>query len=40
VATVAIALVAAALLTRWKVNSAWLVVGGGLVGVAVHLFGI
>lgn len=34
--TVALALAAAVLLIRFKVNSAWLVLGGGLVGLAVY----
>jgi chromate transporter len=35
--TVAILLVALVLVFRYKVNSAWLVLGGGLVGLAGHL---
>jgi chromate transporter len=35
--TVAIALAALLVLLRWKVNSAWLVLGGGLVGLAAQL---
>ena len=37
--TVALALAATVLLLRWRINSAWLVAGGGLVGLlaqAVH----
>jgi chromate transporter len=34
---VALALAAALLLVRWQVNSAWLVVGGGVVGVLARL---
>ncbi len=37
--TAAIAVCAAILLIRSKVNSAWLVAGGGLIGVAVHAAG-
>jgi chromate transporter len=29
--------VSAAMLFRWRVNSAWLVLGGGLLGVLVHV---
>jgi chromate transporter len=35
--TVAIAVVAALLLFRFKLNSAWLVLGGAAVGLAAHL---
>ncbi len=35
VPTVLLALVSALLLFRWKVNSAWLVLGGGLIGLAL-----
>jgi chromate transporter len=35
--TVACALVAAVLLFRWRVNSAWLVVGGAIVGTAARM---
>src|SRR5579884_2211663 len=38
--TVVLALIAAALLIRWKVNSAWLVLGGGVVGVIAHLIAL
>ncbi|HET7078974.1 MAG TPA: chromate efflux transporter [Chloroflexia bacterium] len=37
--TAALALVAAGLLLRFKVNSTWLVAGGGLVSLAYHLLG-
>ncbi len=37
--TVGLALVATVLVFRLRLNSAWLVLGGGLVGVAVKLFG-
>ena len=37
--TAALAVVAAVLLIRFKVNSAWLVVGGGLVGLVAYLIG-
>ena len=37
VPTVAIAFVAAVLLVRYKVNSAWLVLGGAIVGVALQV---
>ncbi len=35
--TVALAIAAAALLFRFKLNSAWLVLGGAAVGVVAHL---
>ena len=35
--TVLLAVVAGVLLMRFKVNSAWLVLGGGLVGFATYL---
>ena len=38
--TIALALVAAAILLRFKPNSAWLVLGGGAVGVVTRLAGI
>jgi chromate transporter len=36
--TLALAVGAAVVLARWQVNSAWLVLGGGLVGLARALF--
>jgi chromate transporter len=35
--TVALAIVSAAALFRWRVNSAWLILGGALVGIVVYL---
>jgi len=35
--TVSLGLVAALLVFRVRVNSAWLVLGGGLIGLATHL---
>jgi chromate transporter len=35
--TVALALLAAVLLVRYRVNSVWLVLGGGIAGIAYHL---
>jgi len=35
--TVAMALAAGVLLIRYRVNSAWLMAGGGTIGVAAHL---
>jgi chromate transporter len=35
--TVALALGAAVLLIRYKVNSTWLVLGGGILGIGYHL---
>jgi chromate transporter len=37
--TAALAVVAAVLLLRFKLNSTWLVLGGGLVSLAYHLLG-
>jgi chromate transporter len=34
--TAALSIVALAVLVRWPINSAWLVLGGGLAGVAVQ----
>ena len=34
--TLALAVIAAVLLFRWKINSAWLVVGAAVIGVAMH----
>ncbi len=39
-ATVAIAIAAALLLLRFRVNSAWLVLGGASIGVLVHVLGL
>ena len=38
VPTAILAVASAATLFRWRVNSAWLVLGGGVVGAAVHWF--
>jgi len=35
--TVSLALVATMLVFRLRINSAWLVLGGGLIGLAAHL---
>jgi chromate transporter len=35
--TVGLAIVSAAALFRWRVNSAWLILGGALVGIVVFL---
>jgi len=40
VLTALLALVAAVVLIRFKVNSAWLVVGGGAAGLAAHALGV
>lgn len=37
--TAALAVVSAVLLFRFKLNSAWLVLGGGLLGFVAHIFG-
>ncbi|HET7094299.1 MAG TPA: chromate transporter, partial [Thermomicrobiales bacterium] len=37
--TAALAIVAAALLIRWRVNSAWLILGGGVAGLAALWLG-
>jgi chromate transporter len=34
--TLGLAIVAAILLLRWRVNSVWLVVGAGIIGIALH----
>jgi chromate transporter len=36
--TLVLALIATVLLLRWKINSAWLVIGGGIVGTAASLW--
>ena len=35
--TVGLALAATVLVCRLRINSAWLVLGGGLIGLAAHL---
>jgi chromate transporter len=40
VVTVALAAVALLVLLRWKPNSAWLILGGALVGLAAHVVGL
>jgi chromate transporter len=37
--TVLLAVLAAVLLIRFRINSAWLVLGGGLVALAYRVFG-
>lgn len=38
--TIALAVVAVAILLRWKVNSAWLILGGAAVGFLAHVLGV
>lgn len=38
--TVTLAILSLLILLRWRLNSAWLIVGGGLVGLVAHLAGL
>ncbi|HEX8995482.1 MAG TPA: chromate efflux transporter [Ktedonobacterales bacterium] len=40
VVTIALAILSLFILLRWKINSAWLILGGGLIGLAAHLTGL
>ncbi len=40
IVTVALAVVALVILLRWKINSAWLIIGGAAIGLLAHLFGV
>ncbi len=38
--TIAVAALSLLILLRWKINSAWLILGGGVVGLVAHLVGL